>query len=246
MKDILKKVDEAQEKINEMRPFSIEMNHQIKEYFRIGLTYSSNALEGNSLTISETKVVIEDGLTIDGKPLRDHYEAAGHSDAFDYMYALAAGQTITEDDIKKLHTLFYHRINEKDAGTYRNNQALITGSRYPLPKPDALPGMMKKFVADLACLKKDHHPVVYAAKLHKEFVFIHPFVDGNGRVARLLMNVALVQAGYAIAVIPPLKRADYIAALEKAHENDADFIALIALCVYETQQDLLRMMNGES
>ena len=246
MKEILSKVDEAQEKINALRPFSNEMNHQIKEYFRIGLTYSSNALEGNSLTISETKVVIEDGLTIAGKPLRDHYEATGHSDAFDHMYALATGKTITEDDIKKLHALFYHRINEEDAGVYRKVQAIITGSQYPLPTPEALPGMMQKFIKDLPGLKKANHPVVYAAKLHKDFVFIHPFVDGNGRVARLLMNLALMQAGYIIAVIPPLKRSEYISALEKAHKNDADFIKLIASCVYETQKDLLRMANGKS
>ncbi|MFY9402652.1 MAG: Fic family protein [Candidatus Omnitrophota bacterium] len=246
MKEILSKVDEAQAKINALRPFSNEMNHQIKEYFRIGLTYSSNALEGNSLTISETKVVIEDGLTIAGKPLKDHYEATGHSDAFDHMYALATGKTITEEDIKKLHALFYHRIKEEDAGVYRNLQVIISGSKYPLPTPEALQGLMQKFIKSLSRLKKDNHPVSYAARLHKEFVFIHPFVDGNGRVARLLMNVALMQAGYIIAIIPPLKRSEYISALEKAHKNDTDFIKLIASCVYETQNDLLRMANGKS
>ncbi len=246
MKEILGKVDEVQAKINALRPFSGEMNRQIREYFRIGLTYSSNALEGNSLTLSETKVVIEDGLTIAGKPLRDHYEATGHSDAFSHMDALATGTTITEEDIKKLHALFYHRIREDDAGVYRKEQAIITGSQYPLPAPDAIPGMMRELIKNLPHLKQDSHPVIYAATLHKEFVFIHPFVDGNGRVARLLMNVALVQAGYIIAIIPPLKRSEYISALEKAHKNDTDFIKLIASCVYETQNDLLRMANGKS
>lgn len=246
MKDIFSKVDAAQAKINEMRPFSNEMNHQIKEYFRIGLTYSSNALEGNSLTISETKVVIEDGLTIAGKPLKDHYEATGHSDAFDHMCALATGKTITAEDIKKLHRLFYHHLNEKDAGVYRKFQALITGSRYPLPTLGILPEMMEKFIRDLPNLKNEHHPVAYAAKFHKEFVFIHPFADGNGRIARLLMNLALMQEGYTIAIIPPLKREEYISALEKAHENDSDFIELIASCVYETQKDLLRMAHGKT
>lgn len=246
MKEILGKVDEVQAKINALRPFSGEMNRQIREYFRIGLTYSSNALEGNSLTLSETKVVIEDGLTIAGKPLRDHYEATGHSDAFSHMDALATGTTITEEDIKKLHALFYHRIREDDAGVYRKEQAIITGSQYPLPAPDAIPGMMRELIKNLPHLKQDSHPVIYAATLHKEFVFIHPFVDGNGRVARLLMNVALVQAGYIIAIIPPLRRAEYINALEKAHKNDSDFIRLIASCVSETQKDLLRMASGKS
>ena len=162
------------------------------------------------------------------------------------MYALATVKTITEDYIKKLHSLFYHRIKEEDAGVYRKVQAIIAGSQYPLPTPEVLPRMMQKFIKNLSGLKTDNHPVVYAAKLHKEFVFIHPFVDGNGRVARLLMNVALMQAGYIIAVIPPLKRSEYISALEKAHKNDADFIELIASCVYETQKDLLRVVNGKS
>jgi len=105
--------------------------------------------------------------------------------------------------------------------------------------------MMRELIKNLPHLKQDSHPVIYAATLHKEFVFIHPFVDGNGRVARLLMNVALAQAGYIIAIIPPLRRAEYINALEKAHKNDSDFIKLIASCVYETQKDLLRMANGK-
>ncbi|MCK5681158.1 Fic family protein [bacterium] len=245
MEDILNKIDEAQAKIDEMRPFSSTMSYQVKEYFRIGHTYASNALEGNSLTLSETKVVIEEGLTVAGKPLRDHYEATGHSDAFDYMYTLATGDDISEEDVRKLHSLFYHRVNEKDAGIYRTEPAIITGSQYPLPTPDILSGRMWKFIKNLPGLKKNNHPVVYVAKLHKEFVFIHPFIDGNGRVARLLTNVALMQAGYVIAIIPPLKRSEYISSLEKAHVNDSDFIKLLALCVYETQKDLLRMVNGE-
>ncbi|MCD6533481.1 MAG: Fic family protein [Deltaproteobacteria bacterium] len=241
MKNILNKIDEAQAKIDGMRPFSSTMSHQVKEYFRIGFTYASNALEGNSLTISETRVVIEDGLTVAGKPLKDHYEATGHSDAFDHMYALAKGDGITEKDVRKLHSLFYHRVNEKDAGIYRTEPAIITGSQYPLPAPEALPERMRKFINNLPGLKKNNHPVVYAARLHKEFVFIHPFIDGNGRVARLLTNVALMQAGYVVAIIPPLKRSEYISTLEKSHADDSDLIELFALCVYETQKDLVRM-----
>ena len=153
MKEILNKVDEFQLKINALRPFSDPMNHQIKNYFRIGLTYSSNAMEGNSLTLSETKVVIEEGLTIAGKSLREHYEATGHSDAFDQMCALATGKTIAEEDIKKLHALFYHRINQEEAGVYRKVQSIMTGSQYPLPTPDALPGMMQNFIKNLPRLK---------------------------------------------------------------------------------------------
>ena len=239
--EILNRIDELQKKINVLRPFDTHMNTQIKEYFRIGLTYSSNALEGNSLTETETKIVIEDGITIGGKPLKDHYETMGHSDAFDRMYELAQGKSITEDDIKELHKLFYLRIDEKTAGQYRTVKAIITGSHYPLPTPEVIPSMMQGFIGSLEKLQTNSHPIVFAAKAHKEFVFIHPFVDGNGRVARLLMNLLLMQAGYTIAIIPLIVRPDYIRLLEKAHEDENDFIELIAKCTHETQKDFQRM-----
>ena len=244
MKNLLIKIDKAQAKINENRPFTRELNQQLKEYFRIGFTFASNALEGNSLTISETKVILEDGLTIAGKPLKDYYEATGHSEAFDYMYDLIEGKKITEEYIKKLHSFFYQRIKKDEAGVYRKQPAIITGSQYPLPKPNDISNLMKNFENKISLFKKEH-PIIYAAIIHKELVFIHPFVDGNGRVARLLMNLALLQTGYTIAIIPPFKRAEYIMTLEKAHLNDKDFIKLIASCLYETQKDLLRILNGE-
>lgn len=242
--DILKTIDEQQKKINELRPFDDHMNRQVKEYFRIGLTYSSNALEGNSLTESETKIVIEEGLTIGGKPLKDHYEAMGHSEAFDRMYELAKGSITTEHDIKELHRLFYQRIDSTNAGDYRSVKAIITGSHYPLPTPEVIPALMKEFVNSLKEPYAECHPVVLAAKTHKEFVFINPFVDGNGRVARLLMNIVLIQAGYTIAIIPPILRSDYIRLLEKAHEDDSELIDLIAKCVSETQKDFIKIIEG--
>lgn len=236
-----KKIDALQQEINSRRPLDHNELSQIKEYYRIGLTYTSNALEGNSLTETETKIVLEEGITIGGKRLRDHFEAVGHSQAYDYMYALVQQQTVTEDDIKKLHHLFYFRIDEQQAGVYRKVKVFITGSAYPCPLPDKVPELMAQFINNVAEMKAKFHPVEVAARAHKDFVFIHPFVDGNGRVARLLMNVLLLSSGYTIAIIPPVERFDYIAALEKAHRDDSDFIGLIAAMVKETQRDYLRM-----
>ncbi|MBU2573262.1 MAG: Fic family protein [Elusimicrobia bacterium] len=243
MKKILAEIDRLQKEINKHRPRNKTVLKQIREYYKVGLTYSSNALEGNSLTESETKIVIEDGLTINGKPLKDHFEALGHGEAYDLMYNLYKHQAIAEADIKKLHKLFYYRIDAKNAGKYRKIKVFISGSKYPLPLPENLPALMADFVRKLPAMKKKLHPVEFAARVHKDFVFIHPFVDGNGRLARLLMNLALLQAGYNITIIPPIRRRDYIDTLEKAHEDDKPVTAFIAEMVMETQKDYIRLFE---
>lgn len=243
MNTLFKEIDALKEEINALRPLHEFERNQLKEYFRVGLTYSSNALEGNSLTETETKIVLEEGITIGGKPLVDHLEAVGHSDAYTFLYECARNTTFSEQDIQQLHHLFYVRINEHQAGVYRNVKVYISGSEHSFPDPTYIPRLMHELIPKLNLLRKETHPVEFAALAHKYFVFIHPFVDGNGRVARLLMNLALVQAGYSIAIIPPIMRRDYIAALEKAHTNDRDFIHLIAGMVKETQKDLLRLLK---
>lgn len=241
MKTIYKQIDELQKKINQHRPLHHKILEQIKEYYRIGLTYTSNAMEGNSLTESETKIILEDGITIGGKRIIEHLEVLGHSDAYYYLYNLIKSNDITEDDIKRLHHLFYFRINEEKAGVYRDSRAVITGSKYALPNPEELPDLMDQLFIAIKKIRKEKHPVEAAALAHKEFVFIHPFVDGNGRIARLLMNLLLLQEGYEIVIIPPVIRNQYISALEKAHSDDSDFLLLIAQMAKETQQDYLRL-----
>lgn len=242
MNNLLNQIDTLKNIINNQNKlFDSFTLQQIKEYYRIGLTYTSNALEGNSLTETETKVVLEEGITIGGKRLQDHFEAVGHSNAYDCLLQNIQTKDITEEIIKKLHHLFYFRIDEHNAGTYRKVKVFLTGSKFALPSPEEIPNLMHDLINELDELRNNVHPVEFAALVHKKFVFIHPFVDGNGRVARLLMNLALLQAGYTITIIPPILRSDYLKALEKAHVNDQDFIELIARMVKETQQDYLRL-----
>ncbi len=244
MIQILSEIDKLQEEINSYRPLPANTLKQLKEYYRVGMTYTSNALEGNSLTETETKVILEDGITIGGKPIKDYYEALGHSEAYDYIYTLAKDKGITEEDIKKLHKFFYHRIDETQAGKYRKEKVFISGSKYPMPGPEKVPGLMKEFIEKVKDLEKKSHPVEYCALVHKETVFIHPFIDGNGRVARLAMNLILLQKNYCIAIIPPILRRDYIQALEKAHTDDKEFKEFIARTVRETQKDYLRLLRN--
>lgn len=241
LENLLKYIDKLKTEVDSLRPLSQEQLNQIKDYYKIGLTYSSNALEGNTLTESETKVVIEDGLTVGGKPLKDIFEAVGHAESLDFLYKIVKNQNITEHDIKKLHYIFYRYIDENQAGKYRDKQVFISGSKYPLPKPADLNNLMKNFVDKLNSL--DINPVLAATWAHKEFVFIHPFIDGNGRIARLLLNLILLKHGFPVTIIPPILRAQYISSLEKAHTDDTEYNIFIAECVKESLQDFLRLFQ---
>ncbi|MDY6383365.1 MAG: Fic family protein [Cyanobacteriota bacterium] len=236
---------EYKRKIDAYRPLDKDIVKQIQEYYRIGLTYSSNALEGNTLDITETKVVLEDGLTINGKPLRDHLETLGHSDAFYELLNLSKNHTITENDIKNLHKLFYRHIDETNAGTYRTKKVIVTGSDVSFPNPDELSGLMQNFVQEIPKMQERMFPVEFAAMVHARFVNIHPFIDGNGGVARLIMNLALLQSGYNITVIPPVVRADYIRAIQETnHKNYTPFVNFISEMVLESQKEYLRLIKN--
>lgn len=243
----IKEIDELQKQINSYRPLKKKIRDNLKEYFRIGLTYSSNAIEGNSLTETETKIILEDGLTIGGKPLREHLEAMGHSQAYELLYKLSKKNEIKEKNILQLHKLFYYHIDLKNAGKYRKQQVFITGTEFVPPSPKKVPALMQKFISDMETIRPKLHPVEFAAILHKELVTIHPFTDGNGRTARLVMNLALLQSGYVVTIIPPILRADYINSLKHSQtepKDDKPFINFISTMVYESQKDYLRMINS--
>lgn len=191
-------------------------------------------------------MVIEDGLTIEGKPLRDHYEAVGHAKAYDYIYNITEREGLSEEDILTLHRLFYQQIDAEKAGHYRTVKVYISGSRYAVTAVSKIPAEMQKLIKWYNENEKKLHPVELVATLHQRFVFIHPFVDGNGRVARLLMNLALLRNGYTIAIIPAILRHEYIYSLEAAHTRPEVFTDFIADRVIATQLDLLRLMRDEN
>jgi Fic family protein len=237
------KIDKLKAAIDKIRPFEGDMLKELQAYYRVGLTYSSNALEGNTLTISETKILLEDGLTVGGKPLRDTFEALGHAKAYDFMFTLLRKREILESDALTMHKLFFTDIDAAAAGMYRKKAVFITGSEYPVSE-------VKKIAAEMTALfqwangeRDKYHPVEFAALLHKRFVSVHPFIDGNGRLTRLLMNTALIQDGYMMAIIPPVLRSEYISLLEKAHTNDKPFVEFIAGRVYETENEVIRLLH---
>jgi len=237
-------IDAIKKEIDSYRPFNKQLLNELQQFYRIGFTYSSNALEGNSLTESETKIIIEDGLTIGGKTIREHSEALGHSEAYTYLNTLTKNKTIIESNILELHRLFYYRIDVKKAGKYRKQQVYISGTDYLPPKYKEIPDLMKNFVLSINEWKKTLHPVTLAAKLHERIATIHPFIDGNGRTARLVMNLSLLQNGYPIIIIPPILRNDYIESTRLANVGDVEpFFNFISHIEYESSKDYLRLLN---
>lgn len=240
-----KKLDRYKDAIDALRPFEGGLLKEIRNYYRIGLTWTSNALEGNTLTESETKVLLEDGMTAGGKPLKDTFEALGHAKAYDFMFSLLHNHQITEADTLTMHRMFYSEIAATDAGHYRTRQVIITGSQYPVCDTVRIQDEIKGLFQWAKSERNKYHPIEFAAQLHKRFVFIHPFIDGNGRISRLLMNTALIQDGYMLAVIPPVLRHDYISLLEQAHKDDQPFVEFIADRVLESEKEIMRLLHVE-
>lgn len=244
-KDRIADIDRIKKEIDQYRPLPAVIMPMLKEYFRIGLTYSSNALEGNTLTETETKVILEDGLTIGGKSLKEHFEVVGHSKAYDFMMSKVQESSFSEEDICRLHHLFYYLIDEENAGAYRKVPVFVTGTDFEFPSAGQVPELMKELANQASSLKEKYHPIHFAALIHAQLVTIHPFIDGNGRTARLLMNLVLMQSGYVITIIPPIMRASYISAIRQANKGVmTPFFEFISEMVYESCKEYLRLIKS--
>lgn len=239
MSDTLSRLDQLRAAWQARLPLSADELKRLREHWEIVHTYNSNAIEGNTLTLGETKAILIDGITISGKPLREILEATNHKSAMGLLYRLAESKVpVTEPEILDLHRLILNAIRPEDAGRYRTGTIRVGGSRHVFPNPAKVPDLMAEFVAGIA--KETGHPVEIAARAHFRFVAIHPFADGNGRTARLLMNLLLMRAGYPPAFLPVERRGEYYDLLEEAHtKGTARFEAFIADCVLESLKDTL-------
>ncbi|MEE1057557.1 MAG: Fic family protein [Acutalibacteraceae bacterium] len=242
---IYQKIDLNKSAIDRYRPFEGEMLKQTRDYYRVGITWTSNAIEGNTLTESETKILLEDGLTVGGKPLKYTYEAIGHGKAYDYMFTLIKSDTITTENILMLHKLFYQNIDSDNAGAWRKQPIFVSGSDYVFPLPEELQVKMAELEKWIKTERDNYHPVEFAALLHLKFVTIHPFIDGNGRTARLLTNLALIQKGYLPVIVPPIYKLDYngYIRLYQNKGNASKFVEFIAEQEVETQKEMMRLLQ---
>lgn len=218
------------------RPLPPATGHSLCAALRVEHTYASNAIEGNSLTLQETQVALE-GLTVGGKPLRDHLEAIDHADAFDYVQTLVDKRApLATATIRSIHALVLRRSRPDEAGRYRTVQVFISGNRHVPVAPVAVPGAMQDLLAWLQAAEAgpvgsgeaQRGPVALAAEFHARLVAIHPFVDGNGRATRLASNLLLMRHGYPPATWQPEDRPEYYRALEAASlERRYDAITLL-------------------
>jgi Fic family protein len=247
MEENLARLDEKKAQLDAARPLPSGVVAKLKEYFDVEWTYHSNAIEGNTLTLAETRLVLLDGLTVAGKSLREHLEAINHKHAIDFVEALAAkAEPITEHNIRQIHGLILRSIDDEDAGAYRRGQVYISGSTYVPPTAMEVPPLRQELVAWIhSAQAADLHPVERAALAHFRLVHIHPFVDGNGRTARLFMNLILLREGYPPAVIRRERRPEYYETLDRAHEGAPDpFVALVAEEAERSLDIWLEMAGG--
>ena len=242
-------IERKKKLIDAKRPFPHEVVKNLKAYFDIEWTYNSNAIEGNTLTLSETKVILEDGITVGkGKTLREHLEVINHKEAIDYVEDIVKkNMDISERVIKDIHYLILKTVDTENAGKYRNINVMISGSKHKPPENILVQEKMSELVKwyDDNKDKDFYHPVQLAAELHHRFTFIHPFTDGNGRTARLLMNLILMQNGFPPAVIMIEDRLEYMEALEKASTKDdiQDFTGIVAKSVENSLDTYLNILN---
>lgn len=230
MNEILATITRKKELLDSFRPFPVALEKNVYTWSRNELTYTSNALEGNTLTSSETAIVLEKGITIGGKTLVEHLEVIGHARAVDFIKELAGHTThatFTTEHLLAIHRHILGTIDPVHAGELRSVAVRISGSRVPRPNYLKLPELVQSFI--LSINNANEHPALLAARAHLQLVFIHPFVDGNGRTARLLMNLLLLQAGYPLTVIDNNMRNEYIECIENAllHEKTEPFYDFI-------------------
>lgn len=242
---LLAEIEAKRERLAEMRPLTQGEVERLREEFLIDFTYNSNAIEGNTLTLKETALVLE-GMTIDQKPLKDHLEAVGHRDAFLYVQDIAAKNIpMDESVIKNTHALVLMDRPE-DKGVYRRIPVRIMGAYTETVQPYLIEPKLAELLIENEKRKGTMNPIERIARFHLEFEGIHPFIDGNGRTGRLLLNLDLIRNGYPPVNVKFTDRKRYYDAFDAYYRdgNADDMINLIAGYVDERLDEYFRVLNG--
>jgi fido (protein-threonine AMPylation protein)/transcriptional regulator with XRE-family HTH domain len=246
LRDVLAAIDCLKGTLSQFRDND---SYRIVQALELEYIHDSNRIEGNTLTLRETDLVINEGMTIAGKSMREHLEAINHQEAVELLKHLVKTRaTITESTIKQLHNLILRGIDSTNAGKYRNVQVLIKGSKHIPPQPYLISQQMEDLIDWYNGCHETLHPVLLAAEFSERFVTIHPFIDGNGRTSRLLMNLILLQNGYVIANIKGDKsnRLLYYQALESTQikESITSFAKFVAMVEFSCIQRYLEILGA--
>lgn len=230
LEKLLKEIDILKDRLDSYRKFD---SYKIKQALELEYTFESNRIEGNTMTLRETEMVINEGLTISGKSMREHLEAINHQEAIGFIKDLMQkNNSLNDRDLLSIHNLILRGIIPEEAGRYRKTQVMIQESGHMPSQPIMVPQEMEEYFIWYEINKNKLHPVILAAEMHERLAAIHPFVDGNGRTSRLVMNLILMQKGYLIANIKGdyENRMQYYQSLEKAQtkKDKEDFLLFIA------------------
>ncbi len=247
LKSILSQIDKLKKKLDKFRQFD---SYRIAQALELEYTFESNRIEGNTLTLKETDLVVNEGLTISGKSMREHLEAINHKEAIEYVKHLIDKKSdINEREVLSVHNLILRGIDQANAGKYRNVQVMIKGSSFTPPAPYLVAKQMEDYFLWYRSNVKKMHPVLLAAEMHERLVTIHPFIDGNGRTSRLIMNLVLLKYGYVIANIKgdAQSRVAYYNALEKVQTGGSkdDFMLLVAQYEQEALERYIHVLNAQ-
>ena len=236
-------VDSLKKELDSKRPIPKETLKSLRESVNLEWTYNSNGIEGNTLTLRETQVVLE-GITVGGKSIKEHLEAINHEKAILFLDDLVKdNDPINEWNIKSIHQLVLKDIDNENAGRYRKENVTIKGATHIPPDYLKVPELMEKLILTYNAWS-EYHPIIQAALLHGELVKIHPFIDGNGRTSRLLMNLVLMNKGYNPVIIKKVSRLKYYEALDTAHTtgNYTDFVKLVTKLEVEILKKYLEIL----
>lgn len=233
----LAQIDHLKQKISQLRPLSASELQRLREEFIIESSYNSNAIEGNTITLRETVLILKEGMTIAEKPIREHLDIIGFKDAFNYIYELVANnEPLTERTIKDIHSLVL-MSNAENRGVYRKIPVRILGADNEPTQPYLIAEEMAILIAKYQQKLTALHPLEAISWLHLAFESIHPFIDGNGRTGRLLLNFELLKQGYLPVDIKFTDRAKYYQCFDEYHKNQQDVNALLALIAdYELKE----------
>jgi len=220
---LINSIEGKKRELDKHKPLSPTIVRKLEEEFSIAWTYNSNAIEGNTLSLQETEVVINQGITIGGKTVNEHFEAINHKKGIEYIRLLVTRkENISEDVIKELHRIILTSIDDTEAGNYRVHNVRIVGARHIPPQSTKISRLMSEFIEWYYQNEYVLSPSQMASELHYRFVLIHPFIDGNGRVARLLMNLFLMRNGYPPAIILKVDRKRYYRVLNQANVGNQE------------------------
>jgi len=247
---IANRIEEKLSRLNDLRPLPQSALKKIQDHFKIEMTYNSNAIEGNSLTLKETFLVINEGITVKGKPLKDHLEARDHYLTLNYLYDLVENgkhHTMSEHLIRSMHQLIMQETDKEWAGVYRNANVIISGADYIPPDALEVAHKMKQLIDWVKGNKSNLHIIELAALLHHKLVFIHPFFDGNRRTSRIIMNLLLMQYGFPLVIILKNDRKKYYNVLSQADKiNYKPLVQFIAQSVERSLDLYLKTLTPVS